>query len=575
MRLLFDIESDELLDKATKIHCIVALDLDSGTLHSFTPDRIKDGVELLRKATLLVGHNILTFDVPMVEKLYGVALACEIRDTLVMSRLIWPDIRDTDFQTYGKDKAFPKELIGRHSLKAWGWRLGVHKGDFNTGDTSVFKEWSPEMQVYCERDVALTKTLWDRIIKKQYSEEAIKLEHQFARIINRMELNGFGFDKTGSDRLVLKLLQRRAELELDLQRVFPPTQIQMKRKVKEIPFNPGSRTQIADRLQERYGWKPLEFTGDGRPKIDESVLSKMEYPEAKMLLEFLLVVKRLGQVAEGDQAWTKLEKGGRIHGRVNTNGAVTGRCTHNAPNMAQVPAVGSSYGAECRSLFTPRRGWKLVGADASGLELRCLAHYMARWDDGAYATELIDGDIHTRNMKAAGLENRNQAKTFIYGFLYGAGDEKIGLIVGKGREEGARLKKRFLQQVPALKLLKDAVADAVRKRGHLKGLDGRLLPVRSPHSALNTLLQSAGALIMKRATVILEYDLEERGLKFGKDWGLCAHVHDEVQIECRPEIASTVGEVAVQSICKAGYSFGFRCPLAGEFRVGNNWAETH
>lgn len=575
MRLLFDIETDDLSEKATKVHCIVALDLDTGTVHSFKPEQIREGVRLLQQATLLVGHNILTFDIPIIERLFGVGLACDVRDTLVLSRLIWPDLRDTDFQAYGKDKSFPKELIGRHSLKAWGYRLGIHKGDFNTGDLEVFKDWSPEMQSYCEQDVHLTKTLWDRIKKQNYAEEAVKLEHSFARIIHKMELNGFGFDKAGADRLVLKLMQRRAELELGLQRVFPPTLVHLKTKTKEIPFNPGSRNQIAERLTQRYGWKPSEFTGDGKPRIDESVLSKLEYPEAKILLEYLLVVKRLGQVAEGEQAWVKLERGGRVHGRVNTNGAVTGRCTHNNPNMAQVPAVGSSYGTECRSLFTPRAGWKLVGADASGLELRCLAHYMSKWDGGSYATELVEGDIHTRNMKAAGLENRNQAKTFIYGFLYGAGDEKIGLIVGKGRTEGAKLRKRFLQQVPALKHLKDAVAEATQRRGHLRGLDGRLLPIRSPHAALNTLLQSAGALIMKRATVILEYDLEERGFKFGKDWALCAHIHDEVQIECRSEIAQAVGEVAVQSIRKAGDSFGFRCPLAGEFRIGNNWAETH
>ena len=575
MRLIFDLESDNFLDKATTIHCLVAMNADTGESWSFGPKNIESGIDLLRKAKTLIGHNLIVFDLPVLKKLYGVEFGCDIRDTLVLSRLVWPDMRDQDFRRLSESPDFPKELVGRHSLKAWGYRLGCLKGDFNTGDIAVFKEWTPEMQEYCEQDVEVTKKLWDLICSRNYSEEAIRLEHQFARVIRKMEDNGFSFDVTGAMALTNTLMRRRAELEAELQEVFPPVQLAMKTKVKEIPFNPGSRMQIAERFTEKYGWKPTEFTPDGRPKIDESVLTDLEYPEAKLMLDYLLVVKRLGQLAEGDQAWLKLERSGRIHGGVNTNGAVTGRCTHHAPNMAQVPSVGSPFGKECRSLFGARRGWKLVGADASGIELRCLAHYMAKWDGGAYGKVILEGDIHTENQKAAGLETRAQAKTFIYGFLYGAGDEKIGKIVGKGREEGARLRKRFLQKIPALKALREAVAAAVKERGFLRGLDGRQLPVRSPHAALNTLLQSAGALVMKRATVILEYDLEERGLKFGKDWALCAHVHDEVQIECRPELTDVVGKIATTAITKAGDAFGFRCRLAGEYRVGDNWADTH
>lgn len=574
MRLIFDIETDGLLDDVTKVHCLVTEDIDTGESWSFTPRNIENGIDLLRKATLLVGHNVITFDLPVLKKVYGVEFGCDIRDTLVCTRLMCPDIRDHDFKLIAKDPTFPKEMIGRHSLKAWGYRLGCLKGEFNTG-IEVFKEWTPEMQAYCEQDVKVTKQLWSYIESRGYSNDAVMLEHQFARIIWKMERNGFNFDVAEAQALTAKLMKRRAELEAQLQEVFPPVQLAMKTKVKEIPFNPGSRTQIAERFTEKYGWQPTEFTPDGRPKIDESVLSGLEFPEAKVMLDYLLVQKRLGQVAEGDQAWIKLERAGKIHGRVNTNGAVTGRCTHSHPNVAQTPAVGSPYGKDCRSLFRARKGWKLVGADASGLELRCLAHYMAKWDGGAYAKILLEGDIHTENQRAAGLDTRNQAKTFIYGFLYGAGDEKIGRIVGKGRDEGARLRKRFLQKLPALKALKDAITTAAKTRGYLKGLDGRHLPIRSTHAALNTLLQSAGALVMKRATIILEYDLEERGLKFGEDWALVAHIHDEVQIECRPELTDVVGATATNAITKAGATFGFRCPLAGEWRVGETWADTH
>jgi DNA polymerase I-like protein with 3'-5' exonuclease and polymerase domains len=283
-----------------------------------------------------------------------------------------------------------------------------------------------------------------------------------------------------------------------------------------------------------------------------------------------MIQKRLGQLAEGKEAWVKLEKNGRIHGRVNTNGAVTGRCTHSNPNMAQVPAVRAPYGKECRELFTVAKGYKMVGADASGLELRCLAHFMGKWDEGAYAKELLEGDIHTANQKAAGLETRDQAKTFIYAFLYGAGDAKIGTVVGKGQEEGAKLRANFLKKTPALKYLKDAVEKAA-KRGYLLGLDGRKLWIRSEHAALNTLLQSAGALVMKKACCILDKMIKESGF----DAKFALNVHDEWQIEVKEEVAELVGNLAVQAIRDAGDFFNFRCPLDGEFRVGNNWAETH
>ena len=208
-----------------------------------------------------------------------------------------------------------------------------------------------------------------------------------------------------------------------------------------------------------------------------------------MLSEYLLLNKRIGQLATGKQAWLKMEKKGRLHGRVNHMGAVTSRCTHANPNMAQVPSVGAAFGVECRSLFHSPQGYSLLGADASGLELRCLAHYMAAYDGGSYASVVLEGDVHTTNQEAAGLPTRNNAKTFIYGFLYGAGDEKIGKIIGKGSTEGRRIKNKFLKKLPALKNLKDAVSLAAKERGWIKGLDGRIIPIRHSHAALNTLLQ--------------------------------------------------------------------------------------
>jgi DNA polymerase-1 len=356
-------------------------------------------------------------------------------------------------------------------------------------------------------------------------------------------------------------------------------------------------------LTERYQWQPEEYTDDGKPKIDDAVLKGLEYPEAKVLAEYYLVAKRIGQVAEGDEAWLKrIKPNGRIHGGVTTNGAVTGRMTHSKPNLAQVPKVkylgkeiarglAGEYGFECRDCFGVPGGRAQVGADAAALELRDLAGYMARWDGGAYVRIVLDGkkedgtEIHTVNRKALEIDSRDDAKTWFYAFLYGAGDEKLGLIVTKVRgkeaqKRGKQLRAKFLKNLPALGALVAAVKETAAKRGYLIGLDGRRLHVRSQHSALNTLLQSAGAIQMKKALVILEQMLQSKGFKNSEqsstpDYEFILNVHDEWQIETKPEIADEVGRTAVAAIRAAGEHFKFPCPLDGEYKIGRTWAETH
>lgn len=301
-----------------------------------------------------------------------------------------------------------------------------------------------------------------------------------------------------------------------------------------------------------------------------------------------MITKRLGQLIDGKYGWLKcVKEDGRIHGSVNSCGAVTGRATHAAPNVAQVPSIGSPYGKECRSLFTVPEEWYQAGVDASGLELRCLAHFMYPYDNGAYAHEILNGDIHTANQLAAGLPERNQAKTFIYAFLYGAGDAKIGKIVHGDAKDGKRLKREFLSKTPAIADLKAAITNALVaeefrgrvirwKRRYLKGLDGRPLHVRSIHSALNLLLQSAGALICKKWIILLEENLIAQGLDHGKDFQYMAWVHDEVQIACRTkEIAETVVKVAQDSMRQAQDFFGFRVQLDTEGKIGKNWCDCH
>lgn len=592
-RILFDIETDGLLDELTKVHSLVMIDLDTGRLVSCADQEgyisVAEGIDILYCAKLLVGHNIQGFDLPALHKVYQFDTDAELHDTLIMSRLIWSDLKHNDFRFLEKNPEFPKNLIGSHSLKAWGYRLGNHKDEYDGG----WEEWSKDMQDYCEQDTRANLTFYEKILSKNPSEESVKLEHAFAHIIRKQEQQGFNFNEADAEKLLAKLQTRQAELEGELQIAFPPWEIKepfipkvnnkargyekgvMTYKIKEVVFNPASRDHIADRLQKLRGWKPTDFTAQGKPKVDETVLEGLDYPEAKLLNEYLLLNKRIGQLATGTNAWLKLVKNGKIHGQVNTNGAATGRCTHNRPNVSQVPSVGAIYGRECRQLFSTPDGYYLVGADLAGLELRCLAHYMAKFDGGAYADVVVNGDIHTLNQQAAGLPTRNNAKTFIYGFLYGAGPAKIGSIVNGSEKEGRKLISKFMKATPAIKLLRDAVSQSVKKNGHLKGLDGRVLPIRSDHAALNTLLQSAGAILAKRATVILYENLTAKGYIWGVDYAQVAHIHDEVQLIAREEIADVIGQEAVKSFQQAGNYYNFKCPITGEYKIGKNWAETH
>ena len=329
-------------------------------------------------------------------------------------------------------------------------------------------------------------------------------------------------------------------------------------------FNLGSRQQIGRHLQY-YGWKPTSLTETGQPIVDEAVLSKVKgIPEAALIGEYLMIQKRIAQV----QSWLDaVQDDGRVHGYVNANGAVTGRMTHSSPNMGQVPAVYSPYGKECRDVWTVPQGYKLVGMDASGLELRMLAHYM---NDEGYTNEILNGDIHTANQLAAGLATRSQAKTFIYAFLYGAGDAKIGSIVGGSAKDGKRLKEKFLQNTPALGRLRERVGVA-SGRGYVLGLDRRRVAIRSSHAALNSLLQSAGAIIMKKALCLLD----EYAILWGLDYHIIGNIHDEIQTEVREKDAERFGRLATSCVEAAGLFYKLNCPLAGDYKVGQTWADTH
>jgi len=577
MKYIFDIETDGLLDDVTQIHCIVLKDINTNEMLLL---RKEDALNKLSKAELIVGHNIIKFDIPVIKKLYpAFDFKGKIFDTLVATRLLFPDVKEKDFQR----KDFPRDCIGRHSLKAWGNRIGNYKAEFDTD----WKNYTPEMLEYCQQDVEVTYNLYKMIEDIKYSQQAMDLEHSVAQLIYKQEVYGFSFNTDEAKKLYSKLNSRRLELENKLQEIFPPkieripfvpkvnnkakgyVKGEIYYKEKTVVFNPSSRQHIADRLIKMYNWKPTIYTDDGKPKLDETILESLSYPPAQILCEHFLLDKRIGQLATGAQAWLKHEKNNRIHGTCNTNSTVTARATHSYPNMAQIPSVSVPYGKECRKLFTVPIGKKLVGIDVSGLEVRMLAHYMAKYDNGNYAKVVLDGDIHTETQTLAGLDNRDLAKRFYYCFLYGGGVKKIAEVTNKTVAEASKIKKRFLNNLPALSRLIENVQQA-SERGYLIGLDKRRVKVRSAHAALNTLLQSSGALVCKRWLV--EFD---KVIKKIPEAQQVVWVHDEIQVECLEKDAEEVGQLAIKAIKDTGEYFNIRLPLTGEYKIGDNWSETH
>ena len=573
MKLIFDIETDDL--DATKVWCIVAKELD-GKSYRFTPDEIEDGIKLLQDADTLIGHNIIGFDLPVLGNLYNFKYNGKIIDTLVMSRLYNP-VRENG-----------------HSLKTWGYRLGIPKQE-----QPEFESYTPAMLNYCEQDVILNEAVYKYLLDEGtgFSKQSFDLEQKTASIMREQEKTGFYFDSKQAMTLLAELNQNKADVEDEVQKTFKPKWVEdkmvlpytnkngelskrgltddeyenilisgnrepfMRRKL--VDFNLGSRKQIGEYLID-FGWQPEKFTPTGQPIVDEGTLKKITHiKEAKLIADYLLYQKRIAQVS----SWIDELKDDRVHGRVIPNGTITGRMTHRNPNMAQVPNLGSPYGKECRACWTVPEGYKLVGIDASGLELRMLAHYM---NDADYIEEVVNGDIHSTNQELAGLKTRDQAKTFIYALVYGAGDFKIGKIINGDIKKGKALRERFFRNLPALKKLKDRVQQA-SNRGFLKGIDGRKIYVRSQHASLNTLLQGCGAIVMKQAMVNLHELIKLNTV----DAQFVANIHDEWQLQVKESQADYIGRLGVESIEKVTEQFNMRCDLTGQYKIGGNWSETH
>jgi DNA polymerase I-like protein with 3'-5' exonuclease and polymerase domains len=594
MRLLFDIETNGLPRQGlSHIHCIVAKDLDTNQVFRYNDtgasESVTTGVTLLEEADELIGHNIVGFDIPVIQGLYpffnprGL-----VRDTLIMSRMFFPDILSRDFRK--KPIGMPSKLFGRHSLESWGYRLGDYKGQF--AKTTDWSEWSKEMEDYCEQDVHVCMTLFQLFSDKLNKfEDSIQLEHDVAAIMAKQETSGWPFDVKKAQQLESVLRTEMDQLADQMRATFPYVdggQMTPKRPnatrgyIKDAPFtklkefNPTSRDHIGWAFMTWRDWKPEVFTDTGRPKIDEGILQSIGTMEADTFGRILELQKALGQLSDGANAWLKMvTKDGRIHHtcQLATN---TGRNAHSRPNLGQ-----TSSDPRCRELFGPGKGMRQVGADASGLELRMLGHYLAFYDAGAFADVVVNGDIHQQNADRVGC-SRKDVKTLTYAFIYGASDRKIGASLDKSLDEkkaallGKDIRKKFLEAIPGL----DQLLKAVNKRAEsdvLRGLDGR--PIRlqgKKHAALNYLLQSAGAIVCKRWNAIAYQQMvHQLGYKWDIDFQWLGWIHDEIQLAVQPHLVNDAKFQLEWSIVQAGEYYKLRVPLASEAKEGASWAECH
>lgn len=688
--VLFDLETDGLLKTVSVIWCVCLRIIEDGVMspiYSYMGDEIDDAISIIESADVIVGHNIIGYDLKVIEKLYFDFEPKDgqiIRDTLVLSQMMFADEKDRDYRRFERGELEGK-LIGRHTLEAWGQRFGYPKGDYakimKERGLDPWKQFDFELGVpYCVQDVEITTLLWKKIEGRPWEEESIRLEHQIAYLMDLQEESGFAFDidaaealekevRTEYDKLYIEAVahfgtwitadkwskspEPRAQFGEDASRrtwaevVVPTKDIRYKEvlkgsrvagapycpiKIKE--FNPNSRPMIIDRLTKIYEWEPVDFTEKGNPEVNDDVLRGLahQWPICDTLAELFFLNKLLGALSDGDNGWLRLVgDDNRMHGRVIVGGTRSGRASHASPNVAQVKKVSvvdvkakdgsfnskvlgsdgqprpecfkddgslkksvvlhgrlGEYGWECRSLFTAPNyqdpdGWWLMGCDLKGVELRCFGHHLAEFDGGAYANEILNGDIHSKNQEAAGLPTRDKAKTFIYATLYGGGDAKIGSIVcdpntleSTMKARGKDLKRKFQQSVPAFGKLIQKIAKQYRKNKQLTGLDGRILYIKSQHSALNLQLQSDGALLAKKWVCIFYEDMLEAGYVYNEDFFLCAWVHDEIQVACRTkDIALHAGKIAEAAALKAGEFFNYRVPIEADSKIGRTWASTH
>lgn len=710
-KVYYDTEGDNLLDDITKFHCIGAVDLATreqfywGVDQDATSGRtLEDGLRFLGECDFVIAHNGLGFDRRALTKIYPQRpLPKKEWDSLILVKLIWPAevLIGPDMERIKRGQ-MPAHMMKRHSLAAWGYRTGTHKGDYKLG----FETWRPEMASYMMGDNAAGVAIWDLCMKRLgwvdpkpdtyvWPELPIEIEHAVHEIILQQEQDGVCFDMEAALRLAKDLRNEQARMETRLVDIFgswwqplddpevgttpladrqmalvgyddvtiprvsaktgkalapyvgPPkcdyTTTAPHVRVERVTFQPSSRDHLGQRLQAVYGWKPKAYGKNGKPTVDESVLTDIPervMPEAvrQDIMDYFVVSKTLGTLTQGSKAWIKLaaqSPDGRIHGGMDTLGAVTRRGTHKNPNLSGTPSVqkekvaapdGTStevvlkglrgrYGWECRELFTADPGWELTGIDCSSLEMIDLGHYLWPYDDGAFSARVCDPkrDPHQEHAAIAGML-RGDAKTTIYLLIYGGSAYKLSVdpkfkvapedipeyLAYKGLPQLlTHLYKRMgedfapLDDIGMAKLakaritivklsegitgLKEFMRDVqeTAKRGWLKALDGGKLYVRKAYAAPNTLLQGGGAVTCKLWMVLLHRKLRAAGLLPGLDFKQILWVHDELQFTHRPGLGPLIKQLAEEAVVEAGVTLKLRGRYRTDGKTGANWAQCH
>jgi DNA polymerase-1 len=623
MKIVCDIET-ERLDNPEKVWVAVCKEVESGKVTVFKPylDGFTDLSDLLGSADVVIGHNWLGFDGPVVERL-GNIRDLRVLDTLVVSRLL----------NY--------EIEGGHSLEAWGERLRFPKKPFKK-----FSEWSEEMEDYCVNDVELTFRVYQEMLPYLEDDQwqaSLNLEHRITILCNTLGTNGFFFDIAKAKATLDDYQYLLSILDDNLQKEFLPKPKLIREVIPKVtkhgtlsrtdfrwvedgdlsdfspgagfsrfewvPFSASSPKQIVERLNEA-GWKPTDKTKGhlealkvkNHPKLDyynqygwrvsEENLATL--PEdaprsAQSLVQRLTLASRISDLEEWIGCYEPST--GRIHGNFNGIGSWTHRMSHNHPNMANIPSKielheGSSpldrYKAPMnellRSLWCVPEESFLVGCDADSIQLRVLAHFI---NDEELTYALTQGrkedktDPHSVNQRALGsiCRTRTDAKTFLYAFLMGAGVPRIAQVLGCSRRESEEAKENFLKRYPGYAHLRNVQTPLDADRGYFVGVDGRKVNVRDKHRVIAGYLQNTEVVVMKTANLIWQDQLIAEGIPFKQ----VDFVHDEWQTECPRDraLANYIGEVQANAIKAAGERLKLNCPMAGNFRVGRNWYQTH
>lgn len=613
--LVFDIETNsKYINEVTKIHSIVMMDTYTKEIGSYRPNEVELGVKQLEKAECIIGHNIIGYDCRVIESMYpSTSLPTNIFDTLIAAKLKFPDIASTD----KAKRNVPEELIGKHSLEAWGYRLGIHKGTYGKKE-NAWDKWSEEMQQYCEQDVQVTLALYHHLIGDgKMPMRALDIEQQFQYLIDKQISRGILIDQKALWKNIDMLTPKKEEIFETLQNIFPPKIVKEvflpKRNDKtrgyvagvefikehKIEFNPHSDDHVRERLTA-LGWVPMNFTPTGKPKVSEEDIEGFDHPSVKILLEYKKVNNALTKLYTGKASWySNIGNDGRVHGNVYPFGTVTRRCSHSSPNVTQLLKNDYFKGTSLEGICTPRdiciatEGYSIVGCDASGLEARCLGEYTFPYDDGELANELINGDIHSKNLECINSVlapysiDRKKAKTALYATMYGASARKVGASLGFP-SHGEKIRQALYEAMPSFGQLKKDVEDTAKQRGFIYSIDGGTVPIErgQDYIALNYLLQGCGAIVMKQAYINLYNLLTEKGWVWGREYAIIMYNHDEFQAEVSFGNEDEFGKAAVEAIKQAGVDLNMHLELDGAYEIGgrndregkfrpNNWAGTH